>query len=145
MKTLRIVSGLSILLTAILACNLSSPKTTAGTSTPSDGPDYPNDQAPIGDLNGPWEDNGKEIRLTQSGNSVTALYVEPYVCDHNDGTGQTSQTDLDFNATLNGNTLTGETSVCTWGQGNPLGVGIRPARITLTVSADGLTLRIIKV
>jgi hypothetical protein len=110
-------------------------------STADDGPDNPQDNAPPAhDLTGPWEDNGREVRINQSGGQVTALYVKPYVCDHRDGTGQTDQTDLDFNATISGDQLTGEISVCNYGKDNPAGVGIRPTQMTLTVNSDDTTL-----
>lgn len=106
-------------------------------STADDGPDNPaNDLPRVHNLNGPWEDGGREVRITQSGNQVTALYVQPYVCDHRDGTGQTDQTDLDFDATLSGDQLTGQTSVCSYGKDNPGGVGIRPADMKLTANED---------
>jgi hypothetical protein len=91
-------------------------------------------------LNGKWLDNGNEVCITQSGLSVQARYVQPHICDHRDGTGQTSQTDFDFDATLSGRTLDGETSICSYGAGNPQGVGIHRATVTLSVSADGNTL-----
>ena len=102
------------------------------------------------DLNGFWEDNERVIRITQTGTQVIANYVETYVCDHNDGpvppgeapdgTAETSDTDLDFHATLDGNQLTGETNVCNWETGeavHELGAGLMLAPIELTVSADG--------
>ena len=114
---------------------------TGAPSTADDGPDSPQDNAPPQhDLTGPWEDNGRVVRIAQSGDQVTALYAEPYVCDHRDGTGETDQTDLDFNATISGDQLTGDTSVCGYGKDNPAGVGIRSAQITLTVNSDDTTL-----
>lgn len=88
-------------------------------------------------LNGKWDDNGHLVCITQSGAAVSARYLEPYICDHRDGTGETSQTDFDFDATLSDRTLTGETTVCNFGAGNPLGVGLDRAPLTLTLSADG--------
>lgn len=92
------------------------------------------------DLNGKWDDSGRAVCITQTGTSVSARYIEPYICDHRDGTGQTSQTDFDFDATLAGRTLTGQTTVCNFGAGNPLGVGLGQTDMTLDVSADGNTL-----
>ncbi len=92
------------------------------------------------DLTGKWNDNGRLVCITQSGNSVSARYIEPYVCEFRDGSGGSDQTEFDFDATLSGRTLTGETSVCSFGAGNPLGVGLSRADMTLTVSADGKTL-----
>jgi hypothetical protein len=88
------------------------------------------------DLTGLWDDNGRQVLISQSGSSVTATYVEPYVCDHQDGTGQTSETDIDFTATLDGRTLRGEINTCSFGSENPLGVGIKPAPFTVTLSDD---------
>jgi hypothetical protein len=92
------------------------------------------------DLNGKWDDNGRAVCITQSGASVSARFLEPYICDHRDGTGQTSQTDVDFDATLAGARLTGQTTVCNFGAGNPLGVGVDQADMVLDVSADRNTL-----
>ncbi|MFO0840652.1 MAG: thrombospondin type 3 repeat-containing protein [Phycisphaerae bacterium] len=91
-------------------------------------------------LNGKWLDNGRLVCITHAGASVQARYVVPYICDHRDGTGQSSETDFDFDATISARTLTGETTVCNFGAGNPLGVGISRASMTLTVSPDGATL-----
>ena len=66
--------------------NSHPPPDTLPPSTVDDGPDDPTDDLPrVHNLNGPWEDNGREVRITQTGDQVTALYVEPYVCDHRDG------------------------------------------------------------
>jgi hypothetical protein len=88
-------------------------------------------------LNGKWLDNGREVCITHSGTSVQARYIEPHTCDHADGTGQSSQTEFDFDATLSGRTLNGETTVCNYGSANPLGVGFARTAMTLSVSADG--------
>ena len=92
------------------------------------------------DLTGLWDDSGREIEITQDGDKVTANYVEPYVCDHRDGTGDTSETHLDFEATLDGDELVGETNVCNWGEGNELGVGLALAPVAFTLSEDGQVL-----
>lgn len=89
------------------------------------------------DLTGLWDDSGRQVRITQVGTAVTATYVETYVCDHRDGTGGTSETDLDFTATLEGRTLSGEINTCNFGSDNPHGVGIQPAPFSVTVSPDG--------
>src|SRR5262249_8887583 len=67
---------------------------------------------------------------------IKAVYLEPYVCDYRDGSGDSDQTDLDFTATLDGDMLDGEINVCGWGAGNPFGVGIRLSKMTLTVTDD---------
>lgn len=92
------------------------------------------------DLNGKWDDSGREVCITQVGSAVYASYLEPYVCDHRDGTGQTSSTDYDFSGTLTGSTIVGEITVCNYGEGNPLGVGIAVTAFNLVVSADGQAL-----
>jgi hypothetical protein len=75
------------------------------------------------------------MRIVQDGNSVRAVYdPKPFDCDHSDGTGQHSFTDFDFQATLSGDTLTGETSACQFGAGN--NPGIVRGEITLTISPD---------
>lgn len=108
----------------------------AADSTSGDGPEFTDDFPVVHNLNGPWEDSGREALIMQTGSQVTALYKNPFVCDHADGTGQTSETDLDFNATLAGDTLTGETSVCFHGFSDPSKNGIRIANFTATVNAD---------
>jgi hypothetical protein len=95
----------------------------------------PTPSGPI-DLNGLWEDNGHQVRITQAGSDVTGNYVEPHPCDHRDGTGQSSTTDLDFTGTLEGTTITGTVNVCDYGAGNPHGVGFRAVPVTLNVNAD---------
>lgn len=92
------------------------------------------------DLNGKWLDNGREVCITQAGARVQARYIPNHVCDHRDGTGQSSETDFDFDATLSARTLRGETSVCNYGNGNPLGVGFARTSMVLEVSLDGNSL-----
>jgi hypothetical protein len=109
-------------------------------------PDNLCDACPPLDLNGLWEDNGRRVRivhqrqglLSHERQSVIATYVQPHTCHHRDGTGGTSQTTLDFQATLRCRILTGETTVCFWGQrSNP---GFRLSRVQLVVSPDGRSL-----
>jgi hypothetical protein len=86
------------------------------------------------DLNGMWEDNGREIQIIHEGHHVTATYVEPHTCDHRNGSG-TSQTTLDFTADIRCNTLIGEMNVCHWGdRPNP---GFRLTPLRLTASPEG--------
>jgi hypothetical protein len=92
------------------------------------------------DLDGVWNEGGRQVCIIQAGATVQARYVEPFLCDHADGTGRTSETFFDFDATLAGRSLSGELSVCKFGADNPLGVGIDRAAMLLTVSADGRTL-----
>jgi hypothetical protein len=90
------------------------------------------------DLNGLWEDNGRRVRIVHRGERVTATYVVPHTCHHQDGTGGSSRTTLDFNATLRCLTLTGETTVCRYGPGTNPGFILSP--VTLTASPDGTSL-----
>ncbi|MCK4624474.1 MAG: hypothetical protein KAV00_04130 [Phycisphaerae bacterium] len=105
------------------------------------------------DLSGYWEDNSRVIRITQDGTQIVALYMEPYICDHSsgavspgeipDGTGETSETDLDFRATITGNKLIGETHVCNWETGGAVhefGAGLMLTAIELTINADATEL-----
>lgn len=96
-------------------------------STDVDGPDFPEEPEPPmpcpngedceeptqHDLNGLWLDfNGRATRIHHEGDQVIASYVEPYECDHQDGTGQISETNHNFDAVISGDILTGQTSVC---------------------------------
>jgi hypothetical protein len=85
------------------------------------------------DLNGLWEDNGREIRIVHEGHHVTATYVKPHTCDHRNGSG-TSQTTLDFTADIRCNTLIGQMNVCHWGDRPDPGFRLTP--LTLTASAE---------
>jgi len=116
-------------------------------------PDAAGDAPTAYNLNGFWDDNGRVIHIMQTGSEVIANYVETYICDHNDGAvppgethdgvGETSETDLDFHATLNAGQLIGETNVCNWEAGgatHELGAGLMLAPMELTVSEDGTEL-----
>ena len=85
-----------------------------------------------------WDDNGHQVQLSHQGSSVTATYVKPYVCDHRDGTGQKSDTTMDFTATLDCDQLVGQTSLCRYGKGNS--PGITTTDMQLTVNEDGTQL-----
>jgi hypothetical protein len=113
---------------------------TGGNNSGGDNTGGNNGGTPAIDLAGKWNDNGRLVCITQSGSSVSARYIDPYVCEFRDGTGGSDQTDFDFDATLSGRTLTGETTVCKFGADNPNGVGLARAAMTLSVSADGKTL-----
>jgi hypothetical protein len=102
------------------------------------------DACPALDLNGLWEDNGRRVRIVHQRQapdqpqSVVATYVQPHTCHHQDGSGRTSRTLLDFRATLRCRILTGEVTVCFWGQrSNP---GFRLSAVTLTADLDGTSL-----
>ena len=92
---------------------------------------------PTPNLNGPWMDGARAVTITQSGSSVTATYDADYDCDPRDG-GPIQKTHDDFNgATLSGNQLSGQITVCSWGKGNANGTGLKKSAFNLTVSADG--------
>ena len=153
MLTLALVAVLALLLLAAAGCESDKKDGDTGgaagqtpssqETAPADGgdggetPAPPTEEPADIDLNGTWDDGGREVIITHSGDSVTAEYVVPHVCEHDDGSGQTSETDLDFMGTLDGDTLTGSIEVCGFGTDNPLGVGFRPTEVTLTVSPDG--------
>jgi hypothetical protein len=88
---------------------------------------------PIPDLSGAWMDNGRAVTIVQSGSSVTATYDADYDCDPRDG-GAVQKTKDDFSgATLSGNKLSGQITVCGYGKGNPYGTGLRKVSFTLTL------------
>jgi hypothetical protein len=102
------------------------------------------------DLSGFWDDNGRTVRITHTGTEVVATFTQPYICDHEDGPvppgespdagAVTSETTLDFRATLVGDVMSGETNVCNWETGGAVhefGAGLMLTDIELTVSADG--------
>lgn len=98
---------------------------------------------PTPDLNGWWTDYGTNtyhVTIRQTGAGVVATYDDPYICDPRDGGAVQSTTD-DFTATLGGNQLSGQITVCSWGKGNKQGTGLRKADMKLTVSDDGNTLK----
>lgn len=95
------------------------------------------------DLTGLWEEQGRrvrEVQITQTGASVEALFVEPYVCDHRDGTGRTSSTNFDFRGTLDGSRLAGEITVCFFGEKHANDAGLHLTSLELELSPDGNTL-----
>lgn len=110
------------------------------TSLAGDGPDFSEDFPSERNLNGLWEDGGREIRITQSGNAVTALYVMPHTCDHADGTGEMSETDLDFNGTIDGDRVTGEIIICRYGFDDG-GNGFIPTTFEVSINADDTEMR----
>lgn len=92
------------------------------------------------DLTGLWEEQGRrvrEVQITQTGASVEALFVEPYVCDHRDGTGRTSSTNFDFRGTLDGPRLVGEITVCFFGEKHAHDAGLHLTSLELELSPDG--------
>ena len=93
------------------------------------------------DLNGLWQDGSHQTRITQNGDSVVARYIKPWVCDFRDGTGRTATSTLDFHGTLDFNTIIGETSICSYGKGNPSGVGIKLTPVKLSISTDDKTIK----
>jgi hypothetical protein len=105
-------------------------------------------------LDGVWDDNGRRVRITQAGTSVSGEFIGDYYCDLERGSlhgEETPQPDAnvqttkdDFTGTLSGteevaagDTITGEVVVCRWGGSAP---GIARVRLELTVE-DANTLR----
>jgi hypothetical protein len=104
-------------------------------SLAGDGPDFSEDFPSEHNLNGLWEDGGREIRITQSGNAVTALYLEPAICDFADGSGGTSETDLDFDGMIDGDKVTGDIIVCRYGFDDGSN-GHVPTTFEMTINED---------
>lgn len=68
------------------------------------------------DFTGLWTDGDRLFEITQDGYTITSRFVQPFVCDHEDGQGTTSTTDEDFTATLAGDcTIAGVITVCRFG------------------------------
>jgi hypothetical protein len=88
-------------------------------------------------LNGLWMDSGREIRIIHDGSSVTGLFTGEYICDHRNGTGATSTSDLDLHGELVDDELTGDLTTCKWGSSD---AGIVPSPLKLRVSPSGLEL-----
>lgn len=114
-----------------------------GTPTPTTQPDpnLPSDSVDLNiyGLGGQWMDNGRRVCINHTGGGVFANYYDAYSCDPQDGTPPV-ETFTDFEAQLNGNMLTGTTSVCAFGHSDPADNGIKETAVTLTVSDDGKTL-----
>lgn len=87
---------------------------------------------PTGTFSGIWRDegNGQEVYLVQSGNNVSAHYVEWRACDHQNGTGSSSNTFFDFSGTLNEDRIEGEIEVCKWGTPDAGWIRV-PVRLTV--------------
>src|SRR5207248_11501591 len=85
-------------------------------------------------------DNGHKAKITVSGDQVTAKYLDEYRCDFRDGSGGFAVTYDDFTGTLSGNTIVGKTTFCSWGAGNPFGVGLEQTDFQVTISDDDLEL-----
>lgn len=118
----------------------SEPGTPPPTTQPAPTQDPNSVDLNIYGLGGKWKDNGRDVCINHTGSGVYATYYLLYECDHRDSTLQTDSTYTDFEAKLMGKTLTGMTSVCSYGHDDPADNGIRQADITLTVSDDGKTL-----
>jgi hypothetical protein len=117
--------------------------TEPGTDTPDsadDNVDPDEVNVDVYGLGGRWIDNGNGLDtcVFHTGSEVGGNYLEEHLCDHGDGTGNTSVTLINFRGTLAGNVITGTTSVCRFGFDS--GNGFVDAPMTLTVSADGKSL-----
>jgi hypothetical protein len=92
------------------------------------------------DLSGRWKDGAREVIIRQEGSEVIAEYVEPFpLCDPQDGS-EPQPYERDFEATLSGDSLIGEVTVCNWGESWGGDIGIQEADMQLRVSPDGNTL-----
>ncbi len=94
-------------------------------------------------LQGVWidEEDGGEVKITQNGTSVTAVYTKESTCEY----GETvERLHGGFQGTLTGKNLSGTAVTCYYGHG-PKALGIRrDDKIELTVSDDGNTLTAIQ-
>lgn len=116
--------------------------TEPGTPTTQPAPSHDQDAVALDiyGLNGRWIDSGRAVCIQHTGSAVFATYIEPFVCDHADGTGATSQTQKDFEGQLVGDTITGMTAACRHGFSEPGDNGIIDTTMILVVSPDGKTL-----
>ena len=138
-------------------CPTTQPDDTLGPPGPGTGglPTEPNTETPdsaadgvepdevninVYGLNGRWIDNNnsRDTCVFHTGSEVGGNYLEEYVCDHGDGTGNISVTLINFRGTLAGNVITGTTTTCKFGFDS--GNGFVDAPMMLTVSEDGKTL-----
>jgi hypothetical protein len=117
--------------------------TEPGTDTPGsagDNVDPNNVNVDVYGLNGLWRDdnNGRDTCVIHTPSEVAGNYTTLYQCDHGDGTGQVSDTLINFRGQLANGVITGTTTTCKFGFDS--GNGFVDAPMTLTVSADGKTL-----
>lgn len=90
-------------------------------------------------LQGVWDEGGDEVKITQNGGSVTAIYTKESTCEYR---GTVERVHAGFQGTLTGNQLSGTALTCYYG---PTAIGIRrDDKIVLTVSKDGKTLTAIQ-
>lgn len=95
------------------------------------------------DLSGYWIDHAatdRQVLITHEGATVFAQYVDdPYVCEHGDEEGTTSETTVDFEGTLSGCLLTGEINTCVFGcqPEDDCTNGITPAPFRAAVATTG--------
>lgn len=130
----RLPLFLLALLIVVAALNNNGYSELSGTKASAQPPASP---TPTPNLNGAWMDGVRPVTIVQNGSSVTATYDGDYECDPRDG-GPIQKTRDDFNgATLSGDQLSGEITVCSWGKGNTNGTGLKKSAFKLTLSADG--------
>jgi hypothetical protein len=119
---------------------------------PDPAPPPTGDCDPGVDLNGYWIDHGsvdRQVQVTHIGSTVFATYVdEPFVCDHRDDAGTTSETSQSFSGTMSGCEITGTLTTCVFGMDEDDGEngdaehprhpnGITPAPFTAAVNFEG--------
>lgn len=99
----------------------------------------PGDGGEVVDLTDFWRDADKSglvaFSIVQDGVIVTSTRLAPRVCDHEDGTGATSQSMEDFTGVISGCSIIGQIEVCRFGF-DPLtvGNGIIKAELDATIN-----------
>ncbi|MBE7508479.1 MAG: hypothetical protein HS101_19665 [Planctomycetia bacterium] len=93
-------------------------------------------------LNGRWleQDNGRTSCIVHFASEMTSTLIEQRVCEHLDGTNTISHTFADLEGVVNGDTITGRTIVCRYGNSDPALNGTDFSPMMLTISPDGKTL-----
>lgn len=95
----------------------------------------------VPDLSGRWDDAGRPVEIEQSGTSVVARFVEPPLCDPQDGSTPRPR-EVDFEGTLGaGDTIRGEASVCNYGENWGGEIGIQEVDAWLVLDEEGTALR----
>lgn len=95
----------------------------------------------VPDLSGRWDDDGRPVEIEQSGTSVVARFVEPPLCDPQDGSTPRPR-ELDFEGALGANdTIRGKASVCNYGERWGSEIGIQEVDAWLVLEEEGAALR----
>lgn len=98
----------------------------------------PGDGGKVVDLTDSWRDADKSglvlFSIVQDGVIVTSTRLAPFVCDHRDGQGTTSQSMEDFTGVINGCGITGQITACRFGQ-QTANTGIITAELDATLNS----------